>query len=160
MGAPTPAQRDNFTQVLRAHIAIARMRVVPGSPVAALDTLAHSALALVHMGFEHGATHGVGSFLNVHEGNSSTGIRAGMVLSNEPGYYVENQFGIRIENSVLVVGPGAHGDVRDVDDGGDGASCGECLHLETISLAPIQLKLVNSKLMRVEEILQTETRLR
>ncbi len=123
--------RDRFTRVLRGHIAIARAVFPDGTTGAQLDTLARQFLWQAGIDFEHGTGHGVGSYLSVHEGPArisklgTTPLRRGMILSNEPGYYKTDAFGIRIENLELVVGQGgrrrrkAGERVRDADPGAD-----------------------------------------
>ena len=139
--------RDRFTRVLRGHIAIATARFPKGTTGAQLDTLARVALWQAGLDFDHGTGHGVGSYLSVHEGPqriSKTGhtpLEAGMIISNEPGYYKAGDFGIRIENLVVV---------RDAEDvpGGD-----RPMHsFETVSLAPIDRRLIEPLLMTPAEI--------
>ena len=102
--------RDRFTRVLRGHIAIARAVFPDGTTGAQLDTLARQFLWQAGLDFDHGTGHGVGSYLSVHEGPArisklgTTPLQRGMILSNEPGYYKTDAFGIRIENLELVVG--------------------------------------------------------
>ena len=110
IGEPTAEMRDRFTRVLRGHIAIARAVFPDGTTGAQLDTLARQYLWQAGIDFEHGTGHGVGSYLSVHEGPArisklgTTPLKRGMILSNEPGYYKTDAFGIRIENLELVVG--------------------------------------------------------
>ena len=100
--------RDRFTRVLKGHIAIASARFPAGTTGAQLDALARVALWSAGLDYDHGTGHGVGSFLSVHEGPqriAKTGhveLKPGMIVSNEPGYYAEDRFGIRIENLVVV----------------------------------------------------------
>lgn len=110
-GKPTDAEREAYTLVLKGNIAL-DMAVFPkGTTGYALDSLARQYLWQYGLDYRHGTGHGVGSYLNVHEGPIGVGTRAqhaevalsaGNVISNEPGYYVENDFGIRIENIVMV----------------------------------------------------------
>ena len=108
IGTPTPEMRERFTLVLKGHIALSLARFPVGTPGVQLDTLARNALWQAGFDFDHGTGHGVGSFLSVHEGPQSISKRgyhalhAGMIVSNEPGYYKEGAYGIRIENLVLV----------------------------------------------------------
>ena len=123
--------RDRFTRVLRGHIAIARAVFPDGTTGAQLDTLARQYLWAAGVDFEHGTGHGVGSYLSVHEGPArisklgTTPLKRGMILSNEPGYYKTDGFGIRIENLELVVASRHQGRretderVRDADPGAD-----------------------------------------
>ena len=138
--------RDRFTRVLKGHIAIARAVFPKGTSGAQIDVLARAPLWGAGLDFDHGTGHGVGSYLSVHEGPhriSKTGTTAlvpGMILSNEPGYYHAGAFGIRIENLVVVEPRTIAGAER------------EMLGFETLTLAPIDLKLVDRKLMDEEEI--------
>lgn len=100
---------DYFTRVLKGHIALAMSHFPKGTNGAQLDVLARYPLWQIGADFDHGTGHGVGCFLNVHEGpqriskrGSSIPLKPGMVLSNEPGYYKANEYGIRIENLVMV----------------------------------------------------------
>lgn len=139
--------RDRFTRVLKGHIAIATARFPKKTTGAQLDTLARIALWQVGLDFDHGTGHGVGAFLSVHEGPQSiskrghTALETGMIISNEPGYYVGGNFGIRIENLVVV---------REAEmiPGGD-----RPMHsFETITLAPIARNLIEPRLMNAAEI--------
>src|SRR5579871_2749665 len=109
VGEPTAEMRDRFTRVLRGHIGIARAVFPDGTTGAQLDTLARQYLWQAGVDFEHGTGHGVGSYLSVHEGPArisklgNVPLKRGMILSNEPGYYKTDGFGIRIENLELVV---------------------------------------------------------
>ena len=110
IGQPSAEMQDRFTRVLRGHIAIARAVFPDGTTGAQLDSLARQYLWQAGIDFEHGTGHGVGSYLSVHEGPArisklgTTPLKRGMILSNEPGYYKTDAFGIRIENLELVVG--------------------------------------------------------
>jgi Xaa-Pro aminopeptidase len=147
VGTPTDEMRTRFTQVLRGHIAIARAVFPEGIAGAQLDTLARQYLWQAGVDFDHGTGHGVGSYLSVHEGPArisklgAAPLKRGMILSNEPGYYKEGAFGIRIENLVLVVAaapiPGAE---KTMDA------------FETITLAPIDRRLIDVSLMTADEI--------
>jgi Xaa-Pro aminopeptidase len=146
VGRPTAELRDRFTRVLKGHIAIARAIFPRGATGAQLDTLAREALWRAGLDFDHGTGHGVGVYLSVHEGpqrlskTDSTVLEPGMILSNEPGYYAAGRFGIRIENLVVV---------REVKvAGADRPTLG----FETIAFAPIDLRLVDKKLMTRDEI--------
>lgn len=104
----TREQRDRFTRVLKGHIALARVIFPKGVSGVRLDTLARLPLWSVGLDYGHGTGHGVGAFLNVHEGPQSISVRGtvalepGNILSNEPGFYEPGAYGIRIENLVLV----------------------------------------------------------
>lgn len=106
----SPEIKDRYTRVLKGHIALARARFIRGTTGRQLDTLARQYLWQVGCDYDHGTGHGVGSFLCVHEGpqriskkGSDVALDVGMVISNEPGYYKTGEYGIRIENLVLVV---------------------------------------------------------
>ncbi|MBL4836477.1 MAG: M24 family metallopeptidase [Kordiimonadaceae bacterium] len=109
VGTPTSEMKDCFTRVLRGHIALGTTRFPKGTSGMALDAIARRPLWEVGLDYDHGTGHGVGSFLAVHEGpqriakfGTNVPLEAGMILSNEPGYYKAGDFGIRIENLVLV----------------------------------------------------------
>ena len=146
VGRPTSLMRDRFTRVLKGHIAIAQAVFPKGTSGAQIDVLARRSLWESGTDFDHGTGHGVGSYLSVHEGPqriSKTGtvaLAAGMILSNEPGYYSAGAFGIRTEN-LMVVEP------REIP----GAER-EMLGFETLTLAPIDLRLVDWKLLDEREI--------
>ena len=129
--------RDRFTRVLRGHIAIARAVFPDGTTGAQLDTLARQYLWQAGLDFEHGTGHGVGSYLSVHEGPArisklgTTPLKRGMILSNEPGYYKTDAYGIRIENLELVIGADIAGAEKPVNA------------FETLTLAPIDRRLID-----------------
>ncbi len=111
MGTPTQWQRQCFTRVLRGHIALQRAVFPKGTTGHVLDAFARAPLWEGGLDYQHGTGHGVGSFLNVHEGPHvisfkaaalETALQPGFITSNEPGYYEENGFGIRIENLCVV----------------------------------------------------------
>lgn len=146
VGVPTRKMRDRFTRVLKGHIAIATSVFPQGVSGAQLDSLARRALWDIGTDFDHGTGHGVGAYLSVHEGPQrisklgSVPLEAGMILSNEPGYYETGAYGIRIEN-LVVVEPRAL-------PGADRAMLG----FETLTLAPIDLRLVEPELLNPPEI--------
>jgi Xaa-Pro aminopeptidase len=146
IGAPTAEMRDRFTRVLRGHIAIARAVFPDGTTGAQLDTLARQFLWQAGLDFEHGTGHGVGSYLSVHEGPArisklgTTPLRRGMILSNEPGYYKTDAFGIRIENLELVIGTEVAGAEKPMNA------------FETLTLAPIDRRLIDLTMLSVDEI--------
>ncbi|MBP6985435.1 MAG: aminopeptidase P family protein [Alphaproteobacteria bacterium] len=139
---PTPEQKDRFTRVLKGHIAIATAVFPIGTTGGQLDVLARKSLWSVGLDYQHGTGHGVGSYLCVHEGPqriakglvTDVALRPGMILSNEPGYYKEGEYGIRIE-SLIIVRPHSEGFLR----------------FETITMAPICLDLVDVDLLTDEE---------
>ncbi|WP_070970940.1 aminopeptidase P family protein [Vibrio sonorensis] len=118
VGNPTDEMKHQFTLVLKGHISVAQARFPKGTRGYQIDTLARQFLWAEGFDYDHGTGHGVGHFLNVHEGPQSISKRQidvplveGMVLSNEPGYYRANAFGIRIENLELVVEAKSQGDL-------------------------------------------------
>jgi len=148
IGTPTAEMRDRFTRVLKGHIAISRQRFPRGTQGQELDVLARRALWEAGLDYDHGTGHGVGTYLGVHEGpqriakrGPGAELRTGMVLSNEPGYYKANAFGIRIENLITVT-------QAPTPKGGDR----EMLGFETLTLAPIDLHLVEPDLLNTNEI--------
>jgi Xaa-Pro aminopeptidase len=146
IGRPTLEMQDRFTRVLRGHIAIARALFPDGTTGAQLDSLARQYLWQAGVDFEHGTGHGVGSYLSVHEGPArisklgATPLRRGMILSNEPGYYKTDAFGIRIENLELVVGAEIAGAEKPVNA------------FETLTLAPIDRRLVDLSMLSGDEL--------
>ncbi len=138
--------RDHFTRVLKGHIAIARAVFPKGVSGAQLDAFARRPLWEAGLDFDHGTGHGVGAYLSVHEGPQrisklgTTPLAPGMILSNEPGYYRAGEYGIRLENLVIVERREIAGAER------------EMYGFETITLAPFDLACVEPKLMSAEEI--------
>jgi Xaa-Pro aminopeptidase len=138
--------KDRNTRVLRGHIAIARAVFPKGTTGAQIDSFARKPLWDAGLDFDHGTGHGVGSYLSVHEGpqriakTGHTALEPGMLLSNEPGYYKPGAYGIRIENLVLVVPRAVPGGERDM------------LGFETLTLAPIERRLIEPSLMAADEI--------
>jgi Xaa-Pro aminopeptidase len=146
VGEPTDEMRDRFTRVLRGHIAIARAIFPDGATGAQLDTLARQYLWAAGVDFEHGTGHGVGSYLSVHEGPArisklgTTPLKRGMILSNEPGYYKTDGFGIRIENLELVVEADIKGAEKSMNA------------FETLTLAPIDRRLIDVGMLSKDEL--------
>lgn len=148
IGDPSEEMRDRFTRVLKGHIALAIARFPPGTTGSQLDSLARYHLWQVGLDYDHGTGHGVGSYLGVHEGPqriakvpSRVALEPGMIVSNEPGYYKPGAYGIRIENLVVVVESLAQpGDER------------EMLAFETLTLAPLDLRLVEPALLAPAEL--------
>lgn len=142
IGKPTAEMRRNATLVLKGHIAIATARFPKGTRGIDLDPLARNALWHHGLDYAHGTGHGVGSFLSVHEGPQSISKRGmhtlepGMIISNEPGYYKEGAYGIRLENLVLVREP-------EPVEGGDR----EMMSFETLTLAPFDRNLIDPLLL-------------
>ena len=139
------AVRRPYTRVLQGMIAISRVQFPRGVAGAHIDALARAPLWSEGMDFDHGTGHGVGAGLSVHEGPvrisriSDIPLQPGMILSNEPGYYREGAFGIRLEN-LIVVREVASGDGRDM------------LGFETLTLAPLDRRLIEPGLLSTEEI--------
>ena len=137
----SPEAKDRFTRVLKGHIAIASARFPVGTNGGQLDALARTPLWQAGIDYDHGTGHGVGSYLGVHEGpqriatrGAAVALEPGMILSNEPGYYKPDAYGIRIENLVVVC-----------------RSDGGMLCFETITLAPVDLALVDPSLLAPDE---------
>ena len=145
VGKPNAEMRDRFTRVLKGHIAIATAVFPKGTSGAQIDSFARQALWQAGLDFDHGTGHGVGSYLSVHEGpqriakTGTTPLEPGMILSNEPGYYKEGAWGIRIENLIVV-------EKREIK-----SAEREMYGFETITFAPIDLALVDVKLLTAEE---------
>src|SRR5262245_61070473 len=147
IGTPDDEMRARFTRVLKGHIAIARAVFPDGTTGAQIDSFARQFLWEAGLDFDHGTGHGVGSYLSVHEGpasiskRGSVALKRGMILSNEPGYYKTGAYGIRIENLVLVT------EAEKI------AGAEKPLNaFETLTLAPIDGRLVELELMTPEEI--------
>jgi Xaa-Pro aminopeptidase len=148
IGEPTEEMRTCFTLVLKGHIALSQVRFPKGTSGHALDSLARMALWAHGLDYDHGTGHGVGVYLGVHEGpqriaKSPSGIalEPGMIVSNEPGYYKTDGFGIRIENLQYVTKPASiTGGERDM------------MGFHTITLAPIEPGLIVKNLLTPTEI--------
>jgi Xaa-Pro aminopeptidase len=151
VGTPTPEMRDRFTRVLKGHVALATAMFPHGTSGQQLDALARLPLWRAGLDFAHGTGHGVGAYLSVHEGPARIAkpsypgggpqepLRPGMILSNEPGYYKAGEYGIRIENLLLVV--------ERAVPGGEAAM----LAFETLTLAPIDRDLIAAPLLDAGE---------
>jgi Xaa-Pro aminopeptidase len=147
VGTPTAEMRDRFTRVLKGHIALARAVFPTGTRGSQLDALARQFLWSAGLDYAHGTGHGVGSYLSVHEGpqriatfgGGDEPLLAGMILSDEPGYYKAGEYGIRIENLLLVVPVTIAGAEH------------EMLGFETLTLAPIDIALVDAALLTADE---------
>lgn len=152
LGEPTTEMRDRFTRVLKGHIQIDRAVFPQGTCGGQLDVLARQYLWEAGVDYAHGTGHGVGSFLGVHEGpqriakpgggqaGTAQELFAGMILSNEPGYYKPNAFGIRIENLVLT-------EERQIE-----GMEGRYLGFETLTFVPLDRKLILRDLLTASEI--------
>lgn len=137
VGPPGEEERERFTRVLKGHIAVSTARFPRKTSGAQLDTLARRPLWEAGLDFDHGTGHGVGCYLGVHEGPAGiskrswqTPLEPGMVLSNEPGYYRDGAYGIRIENLLIVAEMAGPGDERPM------------LGFEVLTLAPIDRRLI------------------
>jgi Xaa-Pro aminopeptidase len=149
-GTPTDEEKRAATRVLQGHIAIDKAVFPNGTTGYILDAFARRALWEDGLDYRHGTGHGVGHFLNVHEGPqgigvriayNSTALKPGMTLSNEPGYYADGKFGVRIENIVLVK------KVTPPNNFGDKGYLG----FEHVTMCPIHKKLVDTSLITKEE---------
>ncbi len=147
---PTAEQKRHFTLVLKGMMALSRARFPEGTTGANLDVLARQFLWAAGLDYDHGTGHGVGCFLNVHEGpqnislKGKAALRPGMITSNEPGYYRAGHYGIRIENLILTREPEKTG----------GESAEEerpMLSFETLTLCPIDRRLIDTGLLTADE---------
>lgn len=149
LGEPTPEHRARFTAVLKAHIALDLQRFPRGAKGVALDAVARTRMWALGLDYQHGTGHGVGAAMSVHEeppriNATPTGffpLHPGMVFSNEPGFYAEGRFGVRIENLVEIV--------RD-DRPVEGET--EFLCVRSLTLCPMQLKLVDIAMLDEPEV--------
>lgn len=144
LGKLTEEERRDYTLVLKAHIGLSMAKFLYGSTGANLDVLARQPIWKYGIDYKCGTGHGVGFFLNVHEGpqsfraNNYTKLEKGMILTNEPGIYKEGKFGIRTENMMVVV-----------ED--EKTEFGEFMKFEPITYCPIDLDGINSDMLTVEE---------
>jgi len=148
---PTAYQKQCFTRVLKGHIALATLIFPDNTSGFRLDAIARVPLWDVGLEYRHGTGHGVGHFLNVHEGPAgfsirprsyTDGIREHMVLTIEPGYYEDGEFGIRIENCYAIIAAETKHKFQSM----------KFLTSETLTLVPIQLRLIDPTLMTQKEI--------
>jgi Xaa-Pro aminopeptidase len=150
IGEPTAEMVTRNTLVLKGHLAIARLRFPAGTTGSAIDAFARAALWSHGLDYDHGTGHGVGVYLGVHEGPqriskapNTIALQPGMIVSNEPGYYKDGEYGIRIENLEVVMPAQAVGT-------GD-----RPMHrFHALTLAPIDRRLVDKSLLSPEEIAQ------
>ena len=150
IGEPTAEMVTRNTLVLKGHLAIARLRFPAGTTGSAIDAFARAALWSHGLDYDHGTGHGVGVYLGVHEGPhriskapNTVALQPGMIVSNEPGYYKDGEYGIRIENLEVVMPAEAVGT-------GD-----RPMHrFQALTLAPIDRRLVDKSLLTAEEIAQ------
>lgn len=150
-GTPSDFEKECFTRVLKGHINLSSVVFPNGVKGHSLDTLARTALWEAGLDYMHGTGHGVGSFLNVHEGPcgissrvslTDVALEEGMVLSDEPGYYEDGKFGVRIENLVVVKKAKTKNNFRDKG----------FLTFEPLTLVPIQTKMICPSLLSEREI--------
>ncbi|MFI4983921.1 MAG: M24 family metallopeptidase, partial [Rickettsiales bacterium] len=140
---PSKEQVRNYTLVLKGHLAIAMAKFPVGTTGEQLDVLARQYLWQAGLDYNHGTGHGVGHFLGVHEGPQAISknptrvvLEENMILSNEPGYYQEGKYGIRIENLVRVIKSKTKG----------------FLEFQTLTQVPYDHKLIDKKLLTKEEL--------
>ena len=145
MGQLTDEQKRVYTLVLKGHIDLQMLHFPDGATGTQLDAIARRPLWQAGLNFLHGTGHGVGSYLNVHEGPHQirmewkpAKLRAGMTVTDEPGVYLEGRFGVRIENTLLVV------PVEETE-------CGSFLGFETLTLCPIDVRPIMKDLLAPEE---------
>ena len=145
LGNTTEAQRKDFTRVLKGHISLAKCKFPQGTRGSQLDILARKSLWDCGLNYLHGTGHGIGHFLNVHEGpqsirmeENSTTLQPGMVISNEPGLYRTDAYGIRIENLILV---------REDSQ----TEFGSFYSFETLTLCPMDSALIDISMLSVRE---------
>jgi len=148
LGPVTDNQRLHYTLVLKGHLGVAQLHYPTGTKGYQIDTLARQDLWKAHLDYGHGTGHGVGFFLNVHEGpqsissaagRGSAPLEVGMLTSNEPGFYSTDNYGIRIENLVLTVPAGE-------------SAFGTFLKFDTVTLFPIDLSFIKKELLTKPEI--------
>lgn len=147
IGEPTDQMRRHYTLVLKGHIALATVRFPPGTTGTHLDILARHALWQAGLDYQHGTGHGVGVYLGVHEGPhriakpwNAVPLAPGMIVSNEPGYYREGEYGIRIENLQYVTSaaPIEGGEI-------------DMLGFECLTMAPLARDLIDVKMLSKDE---------
>ena len=148
VSSPSAEMKENFTRVLKGHIQVAMAEFPEGTTGDKLDEKARASLKEVGLDYAHGTGHGVGSYLSVHEGpcsissaNSTVPLKTGMILSNEPGYYKEGAYGIRLESLVTVV-----------DTGRKDADGKNLLAFKTLTMAPIDRNMVEPSLLTADEL--------
>ena len=147
VGDPGDEARNYFTRVLKGHIALATSKFPRGTTGSQLDALARMPLWAAGVDYDHGTGHGVGSYLGVHEGPqriskspNAVQLQPGMIISNEPGFYKEGAYGIRLENLVIV-------QPETIEN-----SNLEMLSFETITLAPFDITMINTSLLTDDEV--------
>ena len=145
LGELSEEQRRVYTLVLKGHIQLDRCRFPAGACGSQIDVLARAPMWREGYNYMHGTGHGVGSYLNVHEGPHQirmewrpTPLQAGMTVTNEPGIYLEGKFGVRIENTLLIVPA-------------ESTAFGDFLKFETLTLAPIDMAPIVLEMLSTEE---------
>lgn len=146
LSEPTERQKHDFTLVLKGMIDLSMVQFPAGTVGCQLDSFARMPLWKNHLDYGHGTGHGIGYFLNVHEGpmsirkefNEHT-IKPGMVISNEPGLYKEGEYGIRVENVIVCMEK-------------DETDFGRFMEFETLTLCPIDLRLIEPSLLSSDEL--------
>jgi Xaa-Pro aminopeptidase len=148
LGEPTDEMMEMYTRVLKGHIDLAMLKFPSGFSGKQIELPARKALWDVGKNYNHGTGHGIGHYLNVHEGpmgitprDTGVPLKAGNVLSNEPGFYKAGEFGIRIENLIVVQ-----------KDERLSSEELEFLNFETITMCPIDLKPVKKEIMTADEV--------
>jgi Xaa-Pro aminopeptidase len=150
-GTPSPAQKTWYTRVLKGHLRLRRTVFCHGTRGEHLDALARLNVWEAYANYGHGTGHGVGAYLCVHEGPqristgaTSTPLLPGMILSNEPGVYLEGEYGVRIENLILVV--------EKTKQEGSPTGHGPFYGFEDLTLVPYEKKLLDFDLLTKEEV--------
>ena len=148
-GEPSQEEKTNFTLVLKGHIAVAALKIPDGTNGYQIDTFARQYLWEYGLNFYHGTGHGVGFFLNVHEGpqgissalakRTKVPLKPGMLTSNEPGYYKDGHYGIRIENLILTI--------EDKE-----TEYGKFYKQETVTMFPLDIKLIDQAILTKAEV--------
>ncbi len=148
VGEPTAEMIKHYTLVLKGHVAMSMIRFPEGTTGTHLDAIARQPLWMAGLDYDHGTGHGVGAYLGVHEGPqriakgwNATPLAPGMIVSNEPGYYIEGQYGIRIENLQYVT------DFEELPN-----SFRPVMGFEPITLAPYARNLIDTSLLTPEEL--------
>lgn len=148
-GTPSQEEIRNYTLVLKGHVALAKLKFPENTTGNTIDSIARQFLWLAGLDYGHGTSHGIGSYLNVHEGPIGIGprpiaaknaLKPGHLISNEPGYYADGEYGIRIENVMFVKDSGAAYNGR------------KFLEFETVTVVPYCRKLIDALLLTTEEL--------
>lgn len=148
LGKPTAEQKDRFTRILKGHISLAMTRFPRNTAGNQLDTIARKPLWDINQNYGHGTGHGIGAYLNVHEGPQAISyyrglgvpLEPGMIISNEPGFYKAGEYGMRVENLIVVV------------EEKNGKTNTDFYTFQTISFCPIDLNLIDKNLLSTAEL--------